>query len=292
MKVVPQAFYQTHHVRKIMTDGLCSIIHKLTDRADLDNQRLLSAHALTVVLNGGLMVHTDEGIPMQVQKGQMVLLPKGLYAITDLIPDHESFEAIVLFFDDDLIDTFLDQKALNHVYVEVDRKPSKFKINESFVTFLDQTLTLYGHVVVDKHITRLKLLEALHLIDIKNRDSSFINKIIALKAQPRRDLKRFMTEHYDKPLDVETFATLSGRSVSSFRRDFHKCFGTAPKTWLIKQRLSKARALLERTTHSVNVVAMLSGYTDTPHFIKSFQKQFSVSPKQFSLLKQRNLHSD
>lgn len=285
MKVVPQAFYQSNHVRKVMTDGLCAIIHKKTSEADLDNQRLLSAHALTIVLNGGLMVHTDDGIPTQVNKGQMVLLPKGLYAITDLVPEDSLFEAMVLFLDDALINTFLKQKTLDSVEVEAERKPTKFSISQSLSTFIEQTLTLYGNVEVEETMTRIKLLEALHLIDSKDPDNVFTAKILELRARPRKDLKSFMLNHFDKALDVEAFATLTGRSISSFRRDFHTCFEMAPKAWLIKQRLNKAKKLLEETTYPVSSVATQSGYTDIPHFIKSFQRHFSVSPKQFSITK-------
>lgn len=113
MKIVPQAFYMASAIKKIMVDGDCCIIHKKTEVADLDNQRLLAAHALTVVLNGGLVVHSDDGLPVQVNSGEMILLPKGLYAITDIIPDRQAFEALVFFFDDDITDSFLAQRSIH-----------------------------------------------------------------------------------------------------------------------------------------------------------------------------------
>ena len=125
MKIVPQAFYQARHIKKIMVDGQCGIIHKLTEKADLDNQRLLSAHALTLVLNGGLMIHTDDGLPLKVETGHMVLLPKGLYAITDLIPQEATFEAVVFIFDDELIEQFLTSKGMSSSYFFAARVPGR-----------------------------------------------------------------------------------------------------------------------------------------------------------------------
>ena len=283
MKVVPQAFYQASQVKKVMRDGLCSVIHKYASQADLDNHRLLSAHALTVVRKGGLMVHNDEGLPTHVSNGQMVLLPKGLYAITDLIPEEDVFEAMVYFFDDELIHSFLQQKGLAQTEVICEPKPVKFSVNESLSQFNEQLLSLYANLETDAAIVRLKLLEALHLIDAKDQNGSFVEKVQELTAKPRKRLEQFMNNHYDKPLDVEAFAQLSGRSIATFRRDFHRLFGKAPKQWLIDKRLTKAQELLSTNEYSVSRVAQLSGYTDLPHFIKSFQKQFNISPKQFAL---------
>lgn len=132
-------------------------------------------------------------------------------------------------------------------------------------------------------MVRAKLLEILYLISDFNPNGHFLEKIAELKANPKKDLSLFMTAHFDKPLGVETFAHLSGRSVSSFRRDFHKHFNIAPKKWLIRKRLDKAQRLLEREELSVKDVALHCGFTDIPHFIRSFEKQFSLTPKQYAL---------
>lgn len=285
MRVVPEAFYQNTGVRKIMVDGQCCIIHKETEQQDLDNQRLLSAHALTVVRKGGLMVHTDEGVPSRLSKGQMILMPKGLYAITDLIPENDVFEAVVFFFDDNLIRQYLQSKDLVHIETEGERRPNLFTTSGSFETFIDQLLSLYGQVEVDASLVRIKLLEALYLIDSKDPLGRFREKIHRLMAKPNKQLKRFMQDHFDKPLGVEDYAALSGRSLSTFRREFHKQFGHAPKQWLIQQRMEKARVLLEENEMSVSLVAERSGYLDLPHFIKSFQKHFAQSPRQYALSK-------
>ncbi len=287
MRIVPEAFFQNTRIQKLMRDGDCAVVYKQTDHADLDNHRLLSAHALTLVLNGGLMVHNDEGLPTSVGKGQMVLLPKGLYAITDLLPEQGPFEAIVYFFDDALIDAFLQAHGRADVKVYCEPKPSLFKVNESFSMFTSQLQTLYSQVKADGPMVRLKLLEALHLIVQKDPEGHFLERIEELKAQPRKSLATFMSAHFDKPLDVDDFARLSGRSISTFRRDFHKHFGVAPKQWIIQKRLEKAKTLLDAGTETVQKVAFQVGYTDLPHFIKSFQKQFDISPKQYAL-SQRN----
>jgi transcriptional regulator GlxA family with amidase domain len=131
--------------------------------------------------------------------------------------------------------------------------------------------------------TKPKLLELLHLIALTERGKKFVSHLFAVKNRERRNIKKFMEENFEKPLDVEDYAYLTGRSVSTFRRDFMSRFGISPKKWLIDQRLAKASELLKKTSESISEIALKSGYEDTPHFIKAFQKKFETSPKQYQI---------
>jgi AraC-like DNA-binding protein len=41
-------------------------------------------------------------------------------------------------------------------------------------------------------------------------------------------------------MPLEKFAYLTGRSLSSFKRDFNKAFNTTPQRWLTQKRLELA----------------------------------------------------
>ena len=281
MKIVPQAFYSAPKIQKIFVDGDCCVIYKYTKTADTDNHRLLSAHALTIVMKGGLLVHNDEGLPAQVDRGQMVLLPKGLYAITDLIPDGEAFEAYVLFFDSAL----LDQLKLDTTQPLTDGEspsPKVFKPNKRLIDYLGTFKRLYQDIKAPKEMCRFKLLETLNYILQLDKGGIFKQALAELKIKPKKGLSEFMELHFDKPLDVEQYANLAGMSVATFRRKFHLEFQTSPKKWLINKRLTKAREILKRNELPVYQVAQAAGYSDIPHFIKSFEHHFNISPKKFA----------
>ncbi len=79
MKVVPHAFYMHPDIEKILIDGDSSIIDKKINAPDIQNQRYLSSHALTVILQRTLHIEKIDGERTKVQKNQMIFLPKGLY---------------------------------------------------------------------------------------------------------------------------------------------------------------------------------------------------------------------
>ncbi len=280
MKVVPQVFYKHPKIEKVLVDGLSCIILKSVKQADLQNERYLAAHALTLVLNGALQVEDPEGDVTIVPKNQMILLPKGLYMISDIIPKNQSFDAIVFFFDEEITDEFL----INFETGTSENLSGSLLIpyDENLRLFVDTLLMLYK----GKHqhqFTKPKLLEFLHLISLTASGEEFVQRLQSIKNRERKNIKTFMLQNFDKPLDIEDYAYLTGRSISTFRRDFKSKFNISPKKWLIEKRLEKAASLLKEKSDSITSIALQVGYENTSHFIKAFQKQFNTSPKQFQI---------
>ncbi|NAS12790.1 helix-turn-helix domain-containing protein [Poritiphilus flavus] len=286
MKVVPQAFYQHPNIEKVLVDGLSAVILKKVSQADLQNERYLAAHALTYVRNGSLQVEAVDGQLLRVPKNHFVFIPKGLYMISDIIPQDEFFEAMVFFFDETLTDTFLERFD-----PDVDKASGELLLiphNDDLRLFADNLSALYrgkNH----HQFTTPKLLELLHLLSLSPQGEDFVNRLKALKKRNKKSLKAFMDEHYDKPLDIKDYAYLTGRSISTFQRDFKRRFHSSPKQWLIEKRLRKAASLLRHSTLSVNEVKLAVGYENISHFIKAFHKKYGSSPKQFQLQYRKNM---
>ncbi len=263
-----------------MVDGLCCILHKSVEQVDTHNERYLSAHALTLVLNGGLIIEEYDGSLSKLHKDQLIFLPKGLYMISDIIPDSKPFKAMVFFFDEEVADSFLSFYE-DRVKGNVDSKLI-VEYNDQLRLFVDNILCLYRGKKQNQ-FTKAKLLELLHLVALSNRGQDFVNFLFELRKREKRSIAEFMEEHFDKPLDIEDYAYLTGRSVSTFQRDFKRRYQTSPKKWLIGKRLEKAAAILKNSTLSVTHTMQKVGYENPSHFIKAFHKKFGISPKQYQI---------
>ncbi len=285
MKVVPHAFYLNPAIEKILIDGNSAVIHKKVTASDIQNQRYLASHALTLVLQGGLQIEKHSGEFTKVRKNQMVLLPKGLYAITDIIPVDQCFEAIVFFFDQEITDEFLNSFEIS----KSQHTTCTFLIDydENLRLFTDTLLALYRGKSTHQ-FTKPKLLELLHLISISEKGDAFVQHLFALKNRERLHIKKFMLQNFEKPLDIVDYAYLTGRSLSTFQRDFKSTFQMSPKKWLIEKRMQEASKLLRTTSDSVTDIAYRVGYENVSHFIKAFHKLFGTSPKQYQIQNRKN----
>lgn len=280
MKVVPQSFYQNNKVEKVMVNGLSCILFKENKHSHLQNQRYLAAHALTSVLDGELLIEDDKGNISRVREGESIFLPKGIYYVTDLIPTSKPFRAMVYFFDESVINSFLSsfqtntlRKIQNHLILS-SHPEIKF--------FQDALLNVYKKRKYH-HLTSLKLTELLHLIATTVQGKEFVARLKSLNQRKKRSIKNFMESHFFMPLTISDYAYLTGRSVSTFRRDFKTHFNQSPKKWLVQKRMERAKKILQDSDIAIQTLATEVGYENTSHFIKAFSKSFGISPKQYQM---------
>lgn len=288
LRILPQMFYQNPEMDKILVDGLSCVIHKVLTGPVWHKEGYIATHAITLVLKGQLQVESDEGEIAKVKTNQMIFMPKGLYNISDVIPDGDRFEAVMFFFDEELVANFV---TANNIQPKKE-KCVAYKIMDYTTEvrlFTESLLQLYKNKpVADRKITKLKLYELLHLLSF-SRSDCLLSALATLNNKERKSLREFMNANFAKPLRIEDYAYLTGRSLSSFRRDFIEQFGISPKQWLIEKRLEKARAALERNGTTVSQVAQEVGYENFSHFIKAFHKKYGISPKQFLMKSRREV---
>lgn len=96
--------------------------------------------------------------------------------------------------------------------------------------------------------------------------------------------KRFMDEHFDRPITLEFLAALCRMSRTHFRRLFRAGYGASPIAYLIGVRVEKARDLLLMRAHTLDEIAQLTGHGSTSYFIRVFRKETGMTPGQFSRL--------
>ncbi len=287
MKIVPQALFELAQAQILLADGLASVISKKVYQTELEQEKYLAAHAVTVVQNGQMRIVSHSGQSTIIGTKQMVFLPKGLYMISDILPSNQPFEALIFFFDEALIDDYVKMSDWE------DYQPTcmPFKVmkrTQSIDTYVDTLISLYADNSGRHHsITRSKLLELLHLISLTEQGRDFGHAIYCIRHKQKQSIKELMASNFDKPLAIADYAYLSGRSVSSFHRDFKRLYGQSPKKWLIDQRIQKAIALMNQKEWNISSLAFEVGYKNVSHFIAAFRKKIGVSPKQFHLEKRR-----
>lgn len=88
---------------------------------------------------------------------------------------------------------------------------------------------------------------------------------------------RLIESEYKSKLDAETLAKACLMSVTSFRRTFGKVFAVSPAEYIIRLRMSRAKALLKHTDLSVKEIAAECGYADTEHFCRTFKTRHGTT---------------
>ena len=115
------------------------------------------------------------------------------------------------------------------------------------------------------------------MLELQDNSKAFISSLVS--SIQKRSIKKFMEENYLNNLNINDYALLTGRSISTFNREFKSLYGTTPKKWLITKRLNKSHEILKNTNLNVTEVSMEVGYENVSHFIDAYKKTYGITPK-------------
>jgi AraC-like DNA-binding protein len=95
-----------------------------------------------------------------------------------------------------------------------------------------------------------------------------------------RRAEAYIAAHWDKPLEIDTVAEMTGASVRSIFRAFKQSRGYTPFEFAKRIRLNHARRMLEdaETGGSVTSVCFACGFSDLGRFSKDFAQAFGERP--------------
>ena len=253
------------------------MLHKRLTEPVSERPSYVAMHALSFVAEGQQVVYDASGARIRVRAGQVGVMRRGLYTLSDLLASESgAFETTVVFVSD---------AVLREALADFAQAPRGSASTNGLSVLLGgragQRVRVWrneGNTPLTNETTaRAALRDLLQALVAEGGEQS-LARLRGLGETPRRPLREFMQAHFDKPLTLADYAQLSGRSQRSFRRDFKARFGESPKRWLVAQRLERARQLAQTGQRSVSDIAASVGYTSTSHFIELYKGRFGVTP--------------
>ena len=142
-----------------------------------------------------------------------------------------------------------------------------------------QSLLTYEQYLKEKNIATildLKRKEALLLL--LEHDANLKNALFDFSKPYRIDLESFMQKNFHFNVRLGRFAYLTGRSLSTFKRDFEKIFHETPSRWLLQRRLKEAHDLITKKGEKPSDIYLDLGFQDFSHFSHVFKKEFGEAP--------------
>ncbi|WP_435164977.1 hypothetical protein [Paenibacillus glycanilyticus] len=127
-------------------------------------------------------------------------------------------------------------------------------------------------------LVRGKLLEL--LFDVADADEQFFYQFLQLKRRVRKGITEIMELNVTNPVSRKDLAYLSGRSLSTFKRDFQAIHYTSPLRWIRNRRLDIERDMLLHTFASVTDICFSVSISRAAAPIVTFKKtKFFSGPK-------------
>jgi AraC family transcriptional regulator len=99
-----------------------------------------------------------------------------------------------------------------------------------------------------------------------------------------KNVKLYIREHINEPLNREVLAEVAGFSIPHFHRIFTAQTGENIAAYVRRLRLERAARKLRMGAVDITEVALAAGYDSHAAFGKAFKQQFGLSPSEFRQL--------
>lgn len=252
------------------------IVFTCSEAFHYKGEMMLEEHALVRVISGELKV-IQAGKTSIFGPGSTHLFPRNqLATLIKYEKDGFPYKAVVIKLTTSYLQDFYAAKMSRYVppqskaIVQLGKSP----LLESFFSSIMPYFELESKL--PQALARLKITEAVTILQSLNND---IDSVLSDFSEPHKiNLSDFMERNYMFNMPIEKFGYLTGRSLTTFKRDFKKTFNTTPQKWLTQKRLELAHYQLTQKHRKPTDFFYEIGFENLSHFSHAFKKQFGLSP--------------
>jgi AraC family transcriptional regulator, exoenzyme S synthesis regulatory protein ExsA len=254
------------------------VIGAYTQTQKVSGTLFLEDHLLLFVQEGKFSVSHGENIYI-VNKNEMVLLNKAIVIQYQKFGDAEKDNLMsykMFFLSDEILREFSKTADIRLTELKTPVPVSVRLVNERLAKYLESLDPYFHDEKVDKNLIKIKLMELLY--DLTAMDTDLMYQLLQLKQLARSDIPKIVDENILNPVSVSDLAYLSGRSLSSFKREFQSIYNMSPHQWIRERRLDRAKELLMNTSISVTDICFMTGFENTTHFSRIFKERYGCAP--------------
>jgi AraC family transcriptional regulator len=93
----------------------------------------------------------------------------------------------------------------------------------------------------------------------------------------------YISEQLESNLDLARLSAVAGVSRYHFCREFKKSMGVTPQSYVMQQRIKRAKVLLESSELSITEISEQLRFPTPSHFAATFRKMVGVTPTSFRM---------
>ena len=249
-------------------------------------EQFVPEHVLVYQISGQTQIYHQRG-EMLLQEGDILLARRNKFAKRiKITAKDKAYQCISLLLSSEQLQQFaLDNEIIcKEKYYGV-----KNILLEPNTILKDYFLSVLQYIQsgnsVSKKLASVKINEAIvMLMEIQPELRSFL---FDFSNPYKQNLEEFMLKNFHHNVSIKHFARLSGRSLTSFKRDFAQTFETSPGTWLKHKRLSEAYYLIKKKDQNPRDIYLELGFENLSHFYTAFKQKYGHTPAETKLQNQQ-----
>ena len=236
---------------------------------------LFEHHMLIWFISGQTKIVQAEGTYI-FNQGDIFLIPRNqLATIINYPKDGLPHKTVVMH---------LSVERLRNFYAALDEKPAtaasqkirRFHSHPLLQSCLASLIPYFDMKDIPENLASLKITEAISIL--RSIDPSVDEVLFNFEEPGKIDLAGYMEKNFMFNMPLKKFGYLTGRSLTTFKRDFKKAFNTTPQKWLTQKRLELAHFKVAEQKLKPLDACYEVGFENLSHFSFAFKKHFGYAP--------------
>lgn len=248
---------------------------------DRDCAHFNREHTLIYIYSGELEI-TEHGKKTVLQKGDCAFMRRdNRMWLQKRVKEGKPYRSITLKFSRDFLHEFYKTlnrrdipkdavRGMRSLYVMPHERIDIRSLFESVIPYFD------AGEQPSEEILKLKMTEGVYAI--LNTDFNLYASLFDFVDPWKIDIMDFMEKNYRNELTMQEMAEFTGRSLSTFKRDFKHYSNLTPEKWLIQRRLYAAHELIRKGKQKVSDICYEVGFKNLSHFSKIYKEAYGVAP--------------
>lgn len=254
-----------------------NILFSCDKKRKYSDEQLVIDHALGLIVSGKLEAYFVNH-KIESECGSIALIRRNELVKVLKIPDSDGrpFRAINIFLTQDILRNYALQNKIPKQEKYIGTPIIDLSKNKFIRAYLNSLLPYFNEP--EKFTSKMAQLKTIEAIELLLSSGASVEKFLFDLSEPHKiDLEKFMNKNFLFNVSISEFARLSGRGLSTFKRDFKKVFDETPEKWLLNKRLEEAKYLLIEKQMKPMEVYYAVGFENFSHFSDSFKKRFGMN---------------
>lgn len=266
------------HVSKYLTKDI-----KLSSYEDklFKSDLMFDDHMLVWFISGETRIIQADST-FDFKTGDIFLIPRNELATIINYPKHGlPHKTVVMHLSAERLKKFYEKLDIRK-HQQPEQKIYSFRNHPLLASCLASLIPYFDvEGAFPEELATLKITEAISIL--RMIDPGVDSVLANFDAPGKIDLVNFMQRNFMFNMPLEKLGYLTGRSLSTFNRDFRKLFHTTPQKWLTDKRLELAYYHLTEKKKKPSEVYLEVGFEDLSHFSFTFKRKYGISPNQLPL---------
>jgi AraC-like DNA-binding protein len=237
-------------------------------------EQVVPEHVLVHVVSGLVEFQFDTEI-FTATPGDIQIIRRNKLVKATKIPDNPAIpcKTINIFLTQDIVRNYALQNNIHKQERYAGKPIVNLSRNRFLSAYFDSLQPYLNHP--DKMsgiMAQLKTAEAIALLlDANTGMETFLFDW----SEPYKiDLEKFINRNFMFNVPLSELARLTGRSLSTFKRDFGKIYNDTPENWLRSRRLEEAKRLIVHEGKKPSEIYYQVGFENFSHFSTAYKQKF------------------